>query len=225
MLRFTWSKPMNDQRTQEWYRKRLGRVTGSELHRLRSPRSRQTYAQQIRGEFDLLKRIENGEEIDLVGAFSNNATSWGINTEPRARAMWEFRHDQNVTLTDFVIHPRFDFVGCSPDWLVPKQRGGAEAKCPYNSGVHLSTVISDRVPDEHLPQVHGLIWIKDLDWVDFVSFDPRVDSARRYFERRVYRDEKYIDRLEDEVIEFWDYVLSGDDTQPDITAGGIPALF
>lgn len=216
---------MSSQRTDEWYRKKLGKVTASEFRRLRTPGGRASYARRIRDELDKLKILEAGGEIELGPDFSAAATDWGIIQEPRARATWEFRHEVDLVQVDFVQHPRFPFVGCSPDGLTPDGRGGAEFKCPYNERVHLDTLVAGKMPAEHVPQTQGQIWICGLEWVDFGSFDPRREPSRQYFETRIHRDERYIQQLARDVFDFWDFVLSGKEREPEIVSGELPIIF
>jgi len=214
-----------EQQSQEWFLARLGKLTASEFKRLRTPKSRASYARKIRDELEKLEAIAHGQDIELGSSFSSAPTDWGNEQEPKAFAMYEFIHDVDMQRVGFVEHPDLPFVGCSPDLLTPDGHGGVEAKCPYDEQIHLTTLTAGRMPDEHIYQVQGQIWICDLEWVDFISFDPRRELSRKYFEHRVYRDERFIAKLEADVMAFWEFVLSDKDIEPDIVNGEIPVLF
>ena len=63
--------------------------------------------------------------------------------------------------------------GLSPDGFIGSN-GAIELKCP-NSKTHIEYVRTNQVPAKYLHQVYMYFIIcPDLDWVDFVSFDPRV---------------------------------------------------
>jgi hypothetical protein len=180
----------------------------------------------VRAGLAVLKRIEAGEEGTLGPSFTSKYTDWGIEQEPKARAEYEFRHDVSLVIPGphgFVQHSQYDFVGCSPDGLIPDFCGGAEFKCPWNSAIHLHTLATKRVPPEYMAQVQGQMWICDLEWIDFVTFDPRMDLARRYFEIRTHRDERYINRLETQILETWDIVMEKPSAKQDNQ--GIPSIF
>ncbi len=138
---------------------------------------------------------------------------WGHKWEPVAIAEYEFQEDVDVRRVGFSVHPEYPFIGCSLDGEVYKDadiiEGIVEAKCPYSESVHLRTLTFDRVPDEHRPQVHTGIWVADVDWGAFISYDPRRDLARRLFLKLLDRDDVYIKRMESRCLEFWEYVQSG----------------
>lgn len=222
------------QRSWEWFKARLNKITGSEMSRvLGGERAWASYARQLREEAELLKRIEDGEEIELGGGFDNDAMAWGRRWESIAIAEYAFQNDVDVRPVGFTVHPEFPFIGCSLDGEVYKDadiiEGVVEAKCPYSESVHMSTLSGGVVPDRHLPQVYSGIWIADVEWGDFISFDPRRDLSRRLFVRTVERDDAYIERLETRCLEFWEFVQSGGDEPARIksaTAGGsLPRLF
>ncbi len=91
-------------------------------------------------------------------------------------------------------------MGGSPDGLIGDD-GGWESKSPWNSANHLTTWLQG-MPEEHIPQVQGLMWITGREWWDFQSFDPRLPDPLKVYIQRVPRDEKYIAALEAEVKAF-----------------------
>lgn len=233
-----------EQGSYEWFKVRLGKITGSEMRRVMGgPRAWASYARQLREEAALLVRIENGEAIELGNTFDNAAMAWGHEWEPRARAEYAFLNDVDVKRAGFKIHPVYPFIGCSVDGDIfnetdlddglPAQKildGIAEIKCPYSEAVHLSTLAAGRVPDEHYPQIHTGIWVADVDWAAFISYDPRRDTARKLFQRIVQRDQQYIRRMEERCLEFWDFVQSCEDEpgrikSNDFSSGKVPQIF
>jgi hypothetical protein len=99
------------------------------------------------------------------------------------------------------------FIGGSPDGLV-NDTGIVEVKCPHNTIQHLKTLVANEMPAEHIAQVQGNIWIADVDWCDFISFDPRCDDSTRLVIKRIYRDNKTISTIESKVRDFRDLVLA-----------------
>lgn len=217
----------NEQRSIEWRKERLGRVTASRLSDvLGSVSARASYARQLRHEAQLLARINAGEQVQLDPDFYSSATAWGEKHEPEARSEYEWRNNVTVAVPRFRVHGVYPFIGCSVDGIVLESDGaiGLEIKCPFDQLVHANT-LAHGVPADHRPQIHGEIWVCGLEAVDFVSYDPRSKAPLDYFERRVMRDDKYIAHLESKALEFWDFVKSGKDYPEDASATTVPVLF
>lgn len=224
-----------EQLSQEWFQAKLGKISGSNMKRVMGgPKAWASYARQLRQEFETLKRIQDGEEIVLGSTFDVAATKWGRQFEPIAIAEYEFMHDVDVKRVGFVVHKDYPFIGCSTDAEVYKNGdvidGVLEVKCPYSEAVHLKTLAEDRVPDQHRPQLHTEIWVEDVEWGGFISFDPRRTLERRLFLKLLDRDDKYIERMESRCLEFWEFVNSNN-TEIDriksdsLGTGTMPRLF
>ena len=130
-------------------------------------------------------------------SFKNDIMECGSETEAEARQFYETVNDCKVEQVGFVM--RDDDVGASPDGLVGDD-GIIEVKCPLSS-THIETILSNKMPTLHIPQVQGLLWVTERLWCDFISFDPKVLS-RPMFCVRVERDDKYIDIVVGEVERF-----------------------
>jgi hypothetical protein len=58
------------------------------------------------------------------------------------------------------------------------------------------------MPEEHIPQVQGLMAVTGRKWCDFQSFDNRLPAPLDRFCVRVLRDDAFIAQLESEIITF-----------------------
>jgi hypothetical protein len=125
--------------------------------------------------------------------------NWGTEQEPEARAAYERATGRIVEETGFFAHDSLP-AGCSPDGLVDWD-GLIEIKCPYNSAVHIETLLNG-MPTHHTAQVQGQMWITGRDWCDFVSFDPRMPEALQLHVQRITRDPGFIADLEAKVTSF-----------------------
>jgi hypothetical protein len=114
---------------------------------------------------------------------------WGTEQEAAARAAYEQRTGIEVEETGFVAHDTL-YAGCSPDGLVDWD-GLIEIKCPYNSAVHIETLLGG-MPADHMAQVQGQMWITGRQWCDFVSFDPRMPEPLQLYVQRIPADPKAI---------------------------------
>ncbi len=136
--------------------------------------------------------------------------NWGKYHEPLARCQYEFTKEVSVRVVGFYKHIELERVGGSPDGLVTcldtGELGGCEIKCPYNPDVHEQT-LKYGCPREHQYQVQGYMWLLDLPWWDFVSFDPRrIDVPSRLFIQRIVRDD-YLQKAIDSKVRWFHELL------------------
>lgn len=186
-----------EQRSAEWFVARSGLATASEFTTVLT-KGRKGEASMTRMKYAMELVAERLTGIPNP-SFSSKPTAWGIDQEPLARVAYEMRTGCFVEEAGFIKHPLFQ-AGCSPDMLVDND-GGGEIKCPYNSDIHLSTVLNG-MPLEHKPQVQGTLWVTGREWYDFVSFDSRQPPGLQLYIERQYRDEEFITRLQLEVVMF-----------------------
>lgn len=171
-----------EQKSDEWFEARLGRVTASHFADVLSNGStRHTYMMK------LLSERMTGERMETYSA------KWmdeGSEKEPLAREYYEGLNGVTVEQVGLVVLG--DDIGASPDGLIGTD-GTLEIKCPFPN-THLGYILDDKLPAVYKPQVQGGLWITERQWCDFVSFDPRVKN-RPFWCIRVQRDESYIQKL------------------------------
>ena len=186
-----------EQRSPEWFAARLGKVTASRVADVIAKTksgystSRDNYMAQL-----VCERM-TGTQGD---SFTNAAMQWGTDQEPLARAAYEATQDVLVDETGFVIHPRIQEAGASPDGLVG-MFGLIEIKCP-NTATHIETILSDKVPGKYITQMQWQMACTERQWTDFVSYDPRMPEGLQLFIQRIDVDPDYIKTLETDVIAF-----------------------
>jgi putative phage-type endonuclease len=189
---------MMEQKSEEWFAARLGKVTASKVSAVLAKKDSATRADYLT---DLvLERLTNKQQE----FYQNDAMQWGTDTEPQARMAYEAFKGVLVDKMGFIDHPSIQYFGCSPDGLVDKD-GLVEIKCP-NSKTHLSTLLNGKIPTKYIPQVQTQMAVMNRQWCDFVSFDPRLPEDLQLFVVRVNRDDEYIAKLEEEVVAFLDEV-------------------
>lgn len=125
---------------------------------------------------------------------------WGVEQEPFARAAYELDQNVLVETTGFLVHPKIQRFGASPDGLVGKE-GLIQIKCPTTAN-HLKTILAGSIPLEHMPQILAELSVTGRAWCDYVSFDPRLPEHLQLFIRRYERDEEILDRMEQEIVDF-----------------------
>jgi len=198
---------MIEQRTEEWFQQRLGKVTASRISDVIAKTktgvstSRQNYLIQLVSE-----RL-TGKKGD---SFVNQAMLDGIEREDDARKLYEIEKNISVSEVGFFEHPIISMSGASPDGAVHaeiegKYAGLIEIKCPIET-THTNTLMSKSVPSKYLPQIQWQMACVGARWVDFVSYNPNFPDDLKLFIFRVDRDDSYIAELEAEVIKFLDEV-------------------
>lgn len=195
---------MTDQRSDDWFLERAGKITGSMMHTVMlerdlepfksgprkgqqrpPPKALTDYTHQLAAE-----RLTGKPRKQVKAA----ALAWGQDIEPAAVAAYQAETGEIVTLCGFVRHPVHDFIGASPDFLVGAD-GGGEVKSPESSEVHLETLLCG-LPPEHIEQIQGGLWVTGRKWWDFVSYHPDFPADLRLYVQRVERDEAFIAKLE-----------------------------
>ena len=185
-----------EQRSEEWFAARCGKVTASRVADIIAKTksgpsaSRENYLAQLVCERMTGKPAES---------YSNSAMQWGTDTEPFARAAYEARMDLLVTEVGFVDHPWISMSGASPDGLA--NEGMVEIKAP-NTATHIDTLLSRIVPAKYITQMMWQMACADRPWCDFVSFDPRLPERHQLFIQRINYDPEMVNLLENSVIQF-----------------------
>ena len=173
-----------EQGTDEWRAARAGMPTASMFKDALAKgegKTRRTYMMKLIGE-----RLTGA----LSEGYSNGHMERGQEMEPE-----QVGFIVNDSLID--LGP----IGCSPDSLVGES-GLLEIKTKLPH-IQCELLLQDRVPPEHLKQIHGAIWVCEKEWLDFVSYWPGLPT----FIKRVHRDEKVIAELKTGLTEFYAEML------------------
>ncbi|WP_244104416.1 lambda exonuclease family protein [Burkholderia gladioli] len=178
-----------EQRSSAWHALRAGRITASRfadvvsLTKAGKPKAeRDKYMREI--VFERLAAMSTHE----VGG---RATKWGEEVEPYGRDQVVIATGHIIEDGGFFVHPRYDFLGASPDGLIGAD-GGYESKCPMDEAVHVNTMLNG-MPSEHIPQVQGGMLVTGRKWWLFASYDPRFPDPYSLYTQVVPRDDAYID--------------------------------
>jgi len=180
MLKIFWKRNGDmEQRTDEWYLARLGKVTASRISDVMAKTKAGYGASRANYMAELIVERLTGKPGD---SYQNAAMMWGTNTEPLARAAYEAHRGVLVEEVGFVPHPTISMAGASPDGLVGDD-GLVEIKCP-NTATHIETLMTGNVPLKYILQMHWQMICTGREWCDFVSFDPRMPENMQLFVAR-----------------------------------------
>ena len=187
-----------EQRTEDWFSARLGKVTASSLYKVLAKTKtgngadRGNYMTQL-----VLERVTGSK----AESYTKASMQWGIDQEPFARAAYEASRGVLVDEVGFIPHPTIEASGASPDGLVGDD-GMVEIKCP-DSKTALECWLSDNpVESKYFAQMQWQMRCADRSWCDYVVFDPRMPEKAQLFVTRVKRDDKWLEATEKEVIKF-----------------------
>jgi hypothetical protein len=176
-----------DQSSPEWYAARLGIPTASRFKDVLAKgegKTRKRYMLDLAGE-----RL-TGEPCE---GFSNAHMERGKAMEDEARDLYMFMTDTECKGVGFI---RNGDKGASPDSLIDTN-GMLEIKTKLPA-LQIECILADKLPSEHAAQVQGALWVAEREWLDFVSYWPKLPL----FVKRIYRDEDYIKNLAAEVAKF-----------------------
>lgn len=121
----------------------------------------------------------------------------GNKNEAESRQVYAMNHEGlDVYQVGFVYKDERRMTGGSPDALVGSD-GGFETKDAKFS-VHYKRLKKRKMETGHLPQVQGYMWTCEREWWDWQSYCSGLPELCI----RIYRDEAWISRLEEEIERF-----------------------
>jgi len=186
-----------EQGSTEWLYERVGKATGSEFENIMAERKdKKEAAPRYNYRMELVIERITGQPSDR---YVSKYMEWGTLQEPAARMVYEARTGNIVMQPGFRNHHEIPMCGGSVDGTVGDD-GIIEIKCPTTFN-HIETILHG-MPEEHIPQVQGYLWITGRAWADFISYDPRLPENLCMHIQRIPRDEKYIADLSAKVIVF-----------------------
>lgn len=186
-----------EQGSEEWKLARCGSVGASQIADLMARTKSGPSASRANLMAQLLCERLTGTPTE---GFTSEAMRWGTETEPQARAAYEFTTDAEVQQVALVAHPSITGSHASPDGLVGDD-GLLEIKCP-STATHVETLLGEAVAGKYLLQMQWQMACTGRKWCDFVSFDPRLPADMQLFVQRIPRDDAKIAEIEGEVRAF-----------------------
>lgn len=196
-----------EQRSEEWFEARKGRVTGSSVGAilgLDPNRSREDVLREM-------VRDYHGAPKEFQG---NIATQWGVTHEDEARIDFEFATGKEVALATFCVHDNLIWLGASPDGFVDSD-AVLEIKCPFGLRDQKEPVFKTASEQMHyMAQMQIEMFVTDRSicyfwqWtphgskLEAVEYDPEmiseiVPQLRDFYEEYLTAIERPDDHLEE----------------------------
>ncbi len=179
---------------------RIGRFTGSEIHKLMGAKGMgktgETYV------FEKAAEHLTGQSVKQE--FTAASTSWGNDHEQEAKDYFEaatgVKIKDSTTLDNGMICGTPDGIASSDEW-------GFEIKCPFNSGNHLKNLsILDangllELRPEYYWQCVAYMWLTGLNKWKFCSYDPRFPEGKKMIIINLELNSEHLNLLHNRVIE------------------------
>jgi len=179
------------QRSEEWFKLRLSKITGSKISDLMpGPKARTKYTQT-----QLSKLMEIAAE-NLTGIMVETpitkAMQWGMDNEDEARQLAEFI--LGVEIHECGFFEKNEWVGASPDGI--NESHVFEFKCP-GSKKHLSYLLdAQNLIKDYEWQVYMEMLCTGKDQAYLMSYDPRFKHAeKQYVMVEIQKDQGKMDTL------------------------------
>lgn len=185
------------QNTEEWLSARAGSLGASQVHEALARTKTSWCASRANVMATLIIERLTGKPTET---YTNAAMQHGRDTEPQARAAYEFERTCEVVEVGLVKHPTIVGTHASPDGYVGDD-GLIEIKCPA-SATHLDTLLGQSIPSKYVSQMFWQMACTGRKWCDYVSFDPRMPAHMQLFIKRIERDDKAIAEMEQMVSDF-----------------------
>ena len=174
------------QKSEEWFKARIGVITGSRVGSIIGVNPYQTADDVLRD----MVRETFGADKEFNG---NAATNHGEKMEPVACAFYEEHTGNKVEETGIVFHDDYSWLGASPDGLIGID-GGLEIKCPYWAKAPYSV----HEKPSYYAQCQHVMAVCDLEWMDFLCYISkdvflleRLPRERNWFEVNLPKFERF----------------------------------
>lgn len=157
------------QNTEEWDALRAGKMTASVA---------KTFLVKGKGEngfgvgafTELYKMVEEKLTGEPRASFSNSATDYGHLMEDQAAEAYEMAHFIRTRAIGFV--EKNEWIGCSPDRLIPSQEKGLEIKCfPVK---HMEILAKHEYEKDQYIQCQFSLWVTGYKTWDLWYYHPKL---------------------------------------------------
>ena len=182
------------QRTEEWFAARCGKVTASRMKDIIAKSDTAAYRNY---QAEIISERLSGRPAE---SYSSREMQRGTELEPKARAVYILETGSDVSETGLIPHPHIANSGASPDGLVDSD-GLLEIKCP-NTATHIDFLLHRQPKREYILQMQWQMACTGRLWCDFVSYDDRLPEPHAYACIRIMRDPETIERLEQAAADF-----------------------
>lgn len=166
--------PQPKQRTREWYEKRFGMLTASNISKALG-----SEAQCNSLIYEKCKPITMEHQYESVN--TENSMHWGVKYEPISAAIYE--HMYSVKLSEFgcIPHEKYAFIGASPDGIVTDPEHSR-----YGHMIEIKNIVNRDITgipkEEYWIQMQVQLETCNLEYCDFVETRIKeYENAEQYY--------------------------------------------
>jgi len=190
----------------EWHMRRLAKVTGSRVFSVVDFDARGKPRAAYNRLLDELEQEFKSQQP--TANYTSQAMKDGTRKEPIARTLFMLQHDVDVREVGFEDHPNIDHAGVSLDGIIDTENALIEIKCPLINN-HTLYWEDERIPPKYLCQMYwGMACYPQLTHGYFISYNETAETGKHLLVRRVERNQKRIDLMEERVTEFVELLKS-----------------
>lgn len=181
-----------EQRTDEWFAERLGKITGTRAADLMGTQTAQYTLMSV-----IIAEIAMAER--KATPFTT-AMKRGIEMEEEAREFYEIHHNVSVKEVPYIEHHTYKICGCSPDGLIG-ENGGVEIKCllPEN---HVRVFLIDEIDKKYLWQIKWNLFCTGREYWDYFGYCAGLPGELAYYEKRIYAKDINFSEIEERLTFF-----------------------
>ena len=132
------------------------------------------------------------------GQSDNHAMQRGRELEEKARQAFE-NHTGLIVVPQVIQHPEYEWMIASLDGIDFAHKNMVEIKCPGKEDHQMAR--EGLIPPKYYPQLQHQMEVAGLIKMFYYSYDGLDGLCIE-----VYKDEKYVDKLIKEELEFWRYM-------------------
>lgn len=204
-----------DQGTPEWLDARCGILTASVMHNLVTAKTVKVADNETSR--TLTKHLAAERITGYVEpTFTSADMERGNFSEPIARDIYSEQYAPASEVGFMLLEQHGYRLGFSPDGVVGDD-GLLEIKAPRQKK-HLTTILNDAVPLEHMAQIQTGLMVSGREWLDFISYC----GGMPLFVKRVLPSEKWFMAIHEAVEAFEENVTAIIDNYHELTKDAPP---
>ena len=192
-----------NQGTDDWLLSRAGVITASKAHDIiKKGRGANSVSEATKTYMnELIAQVCTAvvpEQIPFKQA------AHGHEFEPIARGAFEAQTMTIVTEAGLIYKDDTLRCGASLDGLLEDEKETLEIKCPWNTSVHIATILDNKVKPEYITQYQFQLWVTGFEVANFASFDNRMRGKpeNRIHITRHERDDAMMKTFDDAIPAF-----------------------
>lgn len=173
-----------EQKSEAWYSLRKFRLTGSHAQEIGNcGKGLETY---------IIDVLASSYAISGSDGYTNENIDRGNILEPEARDVFSFLTGKEVKEVGFIEYN--EYVGTSPDGIIPSENGMIEIKC-HNNVKHFKFILNGEkeIESKYMWQMQMNMLVGEFDHCYYIAYNPNFKESLLYY--KILPDEKMREKL------------------------------